>query len=104
VSRARSMLRRMPVIEVLDGHHSMMMETFLKMDRICVSVVQNSREKDRRGWGRKLVVAWMAARLVERIVMRGLVATEAGAQRSASQSQWQRSQASVSNGWFRGCW
>src|SRR5258707_15574759 len=32
--------------EVLDGHHSMVMETFLEMDRICVSVVQNSREKD----------------------------------------------------------
>src|SRR5713226_10552279 len=44
VSRARSMQRWMPAVEASDGHHSMVMEMFRKMERICVRVVQNSRE------------------------------------------------------------
>src|SRR5216684_1900632 len=46
VSRARSMQRRMPAIEATDRHHSMVTREFLKLERIWISVVQNSRDKD----------------------------------------------------------
>src|SRR5258707_15674454 len=57
VSRARLMQRWMPAIEISDGHHSMETWVFLKLERIWVIVVQNLREEDCPGWGRRLVMA-----------------------------------------------
>jgi hypothetical protein len=92
--RARSMQRQIPAIETSDRHHSSVTWVFLKTERIWVSVVQNSRECDCPGWGRRLVMAWMAAGLVEKIVRLGIwcwlrwswatLAAAARAQRSAS--------------------
>ena len=61
VSRARLMQRWMPAIEISDGHHSMETWVFLKLERIWVIVVQNLREEDCPGWGRRLVMAWAVA-------------------------------------------
>ena len=64
-SRATSMQRFIPAIETTEGHHSSLMCKFLKTKKICVSVEENSREKDWPGWGRRLVMAWIAAGLLE---------------------------------------
>ena len=65
LARARSMQRRMPAIEALEGHHSSLTLVDLDEAKISVSAERNSRAKTWPTWGRRLVMAWMAAGLVE---------------------------------------
>ena len=64
-SLARTMQRLTPVIEASDRHYSNLIWVVPKTEKICVSVVQKSREKDWLGWVHRFVMAWMAAGLVE---------------------------------------
>jgi hypothetical protein len=59
------MQRLIPAIETSAGHHSSLMWEDLKEEKIRVSVSQKSREEDCPAWGRRLVMACMAAGLVE---------------------------------------
>jgi hypothetical protein len=68
LARARSMQRRKPAIEASEGHHSSLTRVDLEREKISVSDERNSREKDWPAWGRRFVMAWMAARFVEYIV------------------------------------
>jgi hypothetical protein len=69
LSCASPMQHLIPVIDDSDGQHSSLIQVFLKTEKICISVSQNSREKDWPGWGRRLVMAWMALGFVARIVI-----------------------------------
>lgn len=65
LARARSMQRRIPTIKTSEGHHSIFTLVVLEEAKSCVSELQKSRAEDWPAWGLRLVMAWMAAGLVE---------------------------------------
>ena len=65
LARARSIQRRKPAIETLEGHHSSETRVVLEEAKISVSEERNSSAKNWPAWGLRFVMAWIAAGLVE---------------------------------------
>lgn len=65
MERARSMQHLISAVEISAGHHSSLIWGDLKEEKIRISVLQKSREENCPAWRCRLVMAWIAARLVE---------------------------------------